>query len=201
MNTFHSKTDRLDLNLLKVFEAAWRERHLGRAAHSLHLTPSAVSHALRRLREHLGDPLFVRDGRRMLPTPACQRLAPPLLESLSQLREALQNLERFEPAHSRQTFLLGMPYAIEAMLRVRDRYQALQASDASSSGSRLEQAVKDGGLTAREREVLELLLLGRSHGDIAQVLGISERTSKFHQGNLLAKLGAESRLDLMRLLR
>ena len=116
MNTIHSKTDRVDLNLLKVFEAAWRERHLGRAAHSLHLTPSAVSHALRRLREHLGDPLFVRDGRRMLPTPACQRLAPPLLESLSQLREALQNLERFEPAHSRQTFLLGMPYAIEAML-------------------------------------------------------------------------------------
>ena len=90
---------------------------------------------------------------------------------------------------------------VEAMLRVRDRYQALQATDATSSGSRLEQAVKDGGLTAREREVLELLLLGRSHGDIAQVLGISERTSKFHQGNLLAKLGAESRLDLMRLLR
>lgn len=87
---------------------------------------------------------------------------------------------------------------VDAMLRVRDRYLSLRTSDPVS---RLDHAVKDGGLTAREREVLELLLLGRSHGDIAQVLGISERTSKFHQGNLLAKLGAESRLDLMRLLR
>lgn len=91
---------------------------------------------------------------------------------------------------------------VEAMLRVRDRYLALHGNDAPPAPpSRLEQAVRDGGLTAREREVLELLLLGRSHGDIAQVLGISERTSKFHQSNLLAKLGAESRLDLMRLLR
>ena len=49
--------------------------------------------------------------------------------------------------------------------------------------------------------MLELITLGRSHGDIATALGISERTSKFHLGNLLTKLGAESRNDLMRLLR
>jgi DNA-binding CsgD family transcriptional regulator len=55
------------------------------------------------------------------------------------------------------------------------------------------------GLTEREREVLELVLLGRSHQDIATALGISERTSKFHHANLLAKLGAESRIDLLRL--
>lgn len=116
MNIIHAKTEQLDLNLLKVFEAAYREQHLGRAAQSLHLTPSAVSHALRRLREQLGDPLFVRDGRRMLPTPACQRLAPPLLETLAHLRQLLQQLEHFEPAQARQAFQIGMPYAIEAML-------------------------------------------------------------------------------------
>ncbi len=135
MNTIHPKTDQLDLNLLKVFEAAYREQHLGRAAQSLHLTPSAVSHALRRLRTHLGDPLFVRDGRRMLPTPACQRLAPPLLDALSQLRGLLQQLDRFEPGKSRQAFTIGMPHAIEAMLlpaiHARLREQAPLATLAS----------------------------------------------------------------------
>ena len=116
MNLIHARTEQLDLNLLKVFEAAYREQHLGRAAQSLRLTPSAVSHALRRLRLQLGDPLFVRDGRRMLPTPACQRLAPPLLEALAQLRQLLQQRERFDPGQARQAFHVGMPYAIEAML-------------------------------------------------------------------------------------
>lgn len=116
MNTIHAKAGQFDLNLLKVFEAAYREQHLGRAAQSLHLTPSAVSHALRRLRDQLGDALFVRDGRRMLPTPACLRLAPPLLDTLAQLRLLLQQQERFDPAQARQAFHIGMPYSIEAML-------------------------------------------------------------------------------------
>ena len=55
------------------------------------------------------------------------------------------------------------------------------------------------GLSEREVEVLNLLLLGRAHGDIATALEISERTSRFHQGNILRKLGAESRFDLQRL--
>ncbi|MBH8716840.1 LysR family transcriptional regulator, partial [Pseudomonas aeruginosa] len=54
---------RLDLNLFRVFEVVYRERNLTRAAALLHLSQSAVSHALARLREQLGDPLFVRQGR------------------------------------------------------------------------------------------------------------------------------------------
>lgn len=55
-------------------------------------------------------------------------------------------------------------------------------------------------LTAREREVLELRLLGRSLGDIGVGLGIQERTAKFHTRNALRKLGAESTQDLLRIL-
>ena len=55
-------------------------------------------------------------------------------------------------------------------------------------------------LTERERHVFELLLLGRALGDIARVEGITVRTTKYHQQNLLRKLGAESRTDLFRLL-
>lgn len=53
--------EKLDLNLLKVFEALWQQRNMTHAAESLHITPSAVSHAMRRFREILGDPLFARE--------------------------------------------------------------------------------------------------------------------------------------------
>jgi DNA-binding NarL/FixJ family response regulator len=86
---------------------------------------------------------------------------------------------------------------VRSMLRVRQNYMQLQTSPGTPS--RRDYLVEQARLTEREREVLDLLLLGRTHEDIAELLGISERTSKFHQTNLLAKLGAESRLDLMRL--
>ncbi|MCA6215795.1 LysR family transcriptional regulator [Ideonella sp. B7] len=106
----------MDLNLLHVFEAVYREQHLTRAADVLALTPSAVSHALRRLREQLGDALFVRDGKLMRPTPTCQRLAPALLDQLARLRQLIQAWGQFDPALTRQCFRIGMPDPVELML-------------------------------------------------------------------------------------
>lgn len=54
------------------------------------------------------------------------------------------------------------------------------------------------GLSTREREVLDLVLLGRSLSEVGTALGITPRTAKFHLSNVLAKLGAESRADLVR---
>jgi PAS domain S-box-containing protein len=56
------------------------------------------------------------------------------------------------------------------------------------------------GLSEREREVLDHLVLGLSVEDIGKALGIAPRTAKFHQANVLAKLGVASRLELLRLL-
>jgi DNA-binding CsgD family transcriptional regulator len=56
-----------------------------------------------------------------------------------------------------------------------------------------------GKLTARERDVLDYMLMGRSLEDIASLLAIGRRTAKFHQSNVLEKLGADSRVDLIRL--
>jgi DNA-binding CsgD family transcriptional regulator len=56
-----------------------------------------------------------------------------------------------------------------------------------------------GGLSARERDVLEHLLMGRSIAEMAVLLQITPRTVKFHQANVLEKLGVESRSDLLRL--
>jgi DNA-binding transcriptional LysR family regulator len=104
---------KLDLNLLKVFESIYQEQNMSRTAELLHITPSAVSHALRRLRDCLDDPLFQRNSNRMLPTPACQRMAPLIIDNLSRLRQILQHWGEFQPATSQHHFRIGMHYALE----------------------------------------------------------------------------------------
>lgn len=84
---------------------------------------------------------------------------------------------------------------VRAMLRVRHQY----ISGDELLRVRRAEKIRAAELTAREVEVLDLVLMGRAHEDIAVALGISERTSKFHQANILRKLGAESRYDLLRL--
>jgi DNA-binding response OmpR family regulator len=89
-----------------------------------------------------------------------------------------------------------------AMLRVRGHYTALAERPGDPETllrARRDRLIAEARLTGREIEVLDLLLLGRAHEDIALLLTISERTSRFHQSNLLRKLGAESRFDLVRL--
>lgn len=108
-----TKIQHLDLNLLKVFESIYQEQNMSRAADVLHITPSAVSHALKRLREYLGDPLFQRSNNRMLPTPACQRMAPQIIDNLTRLRQILQHWGEFQPCNSRHHFRLGIHYALE----------------------------------------------------------------------------------------
>jgi DNA-binding transcriptional LysR family regulator len=108
-----TKVQQLDLNLLKVFESIYQEQNMSRAAEVLHITPSAVSHALKRLREYLGDPLFQRSNNCMLPTPACQRMAPLIIDNLTRLRQILQHWGEFQPHSSQHHFRLGIHYALE----------------------------------------------------------------------------------------
>lgn len=64
---------------------------------------------------------------------------------------------------------------------------------------RIEQIVQQYALSPREREVFEMLLYGFTADEIGSKLGVSTRTAKFHQTNVLQKLDADSRLDLFRL--
>lgn len=65
---------------------------------------------------------------------------------------------------------------------------------------RLDSLAAQAGLTDREREVFQLLILGRNTNEIGTVLGITPRTAKFHQQRVLEKIGADSRVDILRLL-
>ena len=82
----------LDLNLLRVFDTLFEMRSVTRAAGKLGLTQSAVSHALRRLRDALDDPVFVRAPGGLQPTARAIEIAPGVREGLAQLRGALNRL-------------------------------------------------------------------------------------------------------------
>lgn len=103
----------LDLNLLKVFDVVMSERSLTRAAEQLALTQPAVSNALRRLREALGDELLVRKGRALEATPRAEVLWPAVRGFLQQLQASLAPPD-FDPASATSTFVLTMADATAA---------------------------------------------------------------------------------------
>ncbi|WP_170929364.1 MULTISPECIES: LysR family transcriptional regulator [unclassified Pseudomonas] len=98
---------RIDLNLLVILDALLGEQHVTRAAERLHLSQPAVSHALARLRDLLGDPLLVRAGSGLAPTARALELAAPLAETLAQVQSLLAP-NTFDPASARRTFRLAM---------------------------------------------------------------------------------------------
>ncbi|WP_396434355.1 LysR family transcriptional regulator [Limnohabitans sp.] len=105
----------LDLNLLRVFDEVMAERSLTRAAHNLALTQPAVSNALRRLRETLGDELVRRHGHGIEPTPRALVLWPSVREALRQLQAAIVP-SHFEAQQASSIFVLAMADATAAEL-------------------------------------------------------------------------------------
>jgi len=97
---------RMDLNLLKVFDAVYDERNLVLAGKRLNLTQSAVSHALGRLRELVGDELFMRTGKGMVPTGRAAAMAPALRDALRRIETTL-GVEPFAPAESTRRFVIA----------------------------------------------------------------------------------------------
>lgn len=98
----------VDLNLLPVLDALLRQRSVTLAARELDMSQSAVSTALGRLREALGDPLFVRTGRGMLPTPRASQLAEPVETILDKVRDEVLSARGFVPSESERAFTLGL---------------------------------------------------------------------------------------------
>lgn len=97
----------LDLNLVLVLHAVLGEGSVARAADRLHVTPSAVSNALARLRTALGDPLVIRRGRGIVPTPRAQELAPAIASAIEEIEGALSGTP-FDPLRCTRTFTLAV---------------------------------------------------------------------------------------------
>ncbi|MBI5717994.1 MAG: LysR family transcriptional regulator [Burkholderiales bacterium] len=105
----------LDLNLLRVFDAVMAEGSLTRAGAALAMTQPAVSHALRRLRESLGDDLFTRTTHGVRPTPAAEALWPQVRSALALLRQAIAPAA-FDAQRDAVLFRLAMADATAALL-------------------------------------------------------------------------------------
>lgn len=162
----------LDLNLLKVLQALSEERSVTRAGERLGLTQSAVSHALARLRDSLGDELFIRTAEGMRPTPWVEEAAPRISQALGLLQRALAPAE-FDPAITDRRFQLGLtPYlstlfapALTALFRERAPHAELS-------------------LRHQEPSISEALDTGRldlALGSFGQVADRFERRSLFHE--------------------
>lgn len=114
MRKFDIRT--IDLNLLHVFIVLWDTRSVSRASEALAITQPAVSHALKRLRERLGDPLFVASRSGLVATPRAVALELPVREALDRIRSALEAAPTFEPSSAQREFRIGMLDLVEYWL-------------------------------------------------------------------------------------
>lgn len=145
----------VDLNLLPVFEAAYEERSLSRAATRLAMTQPAVSHALNRLRAVFEDDLFVRQARGVVPTPAADRIYAQLRDALASVRDSVTESRGFDPATSHRSFFVAIPHPLGPLMAVDLRHRLARKAPGLqvefSTRSRpieLEQGLHDGRFDA-----------------------------------------------------
>lgn len=144
----------IDLNRLLVLDAVLRERSVTRAAAMLHVTPSAISNALARLRATFEDPLLVRSGRGLVLTPRATSLAPQLAEAVAAMARVVEEQTNFEPAHSTRTFTLACSDAeqISEVPRIAVAF-ARKLPNASLRVLSVDQLESRGGLAGGEVDV------------------------------------------------
>jgi DNA-binding transcriptional LysR family regulator len=141
---------RIDLNLVVAFDALAREGNVTRAAERVGVTQSAMSHALRRLRDLLGDPLLVRGQAGMLLTPRAEALRVPLRSGLITLGRALSRPEVFEPESARRAFRLASPDLFDVLVlprlleRMRQEAPGVDLVIVSTEGRRLADSLETG---------------------------------------------------------
>ena len=110
------RLNRIDLNLMTVFDVVYAERNLTRAAEVLHITQPAVSNALTRLRATFDDPLFVRTAAGMIPTPVARNVVSRVRKALQLIESCVEPQTGFNPASSEQTLLCSFSGLAEVLL-------------------------------------------------------------------------------------
>jgi DNA-binding transcriptional LysR family regulator len=139
------RLDNFDLNLLVAFEILLEERSVTRAAKRLNVTQSAMSAALKRLRESLQDELLVLHGKKMIPTQHALTLAPEVSAELVRLKSLIATSTRFNPATSRRRFRINASDYITTVLLV----PLVEALQEEAPGIILDLSLPDGESTSR----------------------------------------------------
>ncbi len=140
----------IDLNLLVIFQQLLQERRVSAVANNLGLSQPTVSNALNRLRQQLGDELFLRTSRGMEPTAFAMQLAEPISYALSAIHETLNQRTRFEPANSERKFIVGMNdigeiYFLPKLMKIlADIAPDISLSTIRTTGANLAEAMEAG---------------------------------------------------------
>lgn len=164
------RLDQFDLNLLIALDVLIEERSVTRAADRLNLTQSAMSAALKRLREAFSDPILVQHGKRMVPTPGALSLAPHVSAALLNLRGILASGMHFEPAQSRRRFrIVASDYITTVLIG-----PALRALQSEAPGVQVE-------ITLPRSDILEML----DDGEIDLLISPEEFLSPVHPRELV----------------
>ncbi len=115
---------RVDLNLLVVFESLMETRSVTLTADRIGRTQSAVSHALARLREQLDDPVLVRVGGKMHPSPFAEAIIEDVRAILRSIRRVIAPRSLFDPGQSDRVFRIAMPTLTKVIAEVSARVEA-----------------------------------------------------------------------------
>ena|SRR6187399_979702 len=159
--------DGLDLNLLVVLDALISEKSVTRAGERIHLSQSATSGALLRLREYFKDDLLVLVGRKMVLTPLAEELAQPLRQLLQQAEVVIRRTPAFSPESSERRFRIVMSDYVAIVLMGR----ALPEIQRQAPGITL--------------QILPLRMGALEHGDVDLVILPKQILAHDHPSELL----------------
>lgn len=151
----------LDLNLLVALDALLTERSITEAGRRLHITQSAMSGSLARLREYFGDELLVQIGRKMVPTPLAETLAEPVREILLKVKATVETKPGFDPATSTRRFSLMMSDYVSTVL-INEVLQHIERTAPHVSFEIVSNDMTSPG-EALEHGDIDLLIMPRDH--------------------------------------
>lgn len=141
----------LDLNLLIIFEAIYTSENVSHAAKKLGVSQPTISNSLARLRETLEDPLFIRAGRGVAPTPKAVQMIGPIREALQMIAEGVENDNDFDPKTSKRHFRVAMLDPVEAIImpQIIHQFQDYKSTSIEAyglAGIHLVDGLNDGSL-------------------------------------------------------
>jgi DNA-binding transcriptional LysR family regulator len=177
----------LDLNLLVALDALLTERSITGAAKRLHLSQSATSGILARLREYFDDELLVQVGRKMMPSPLAMDLIGRVRHVLHTVNSTIVTRNNFEPGTSHRHFRIGASDFVKTVLMTRVvRFVAREAPSVSIEFC----SVSDDPIEQLEQGDLDLVvlpeyLLSSEHSKLT--LFESRHTCLVWSGNHLVK--------------
>ncbi len=190
MTLDYASLRQLDLNLLLAFDLLVEEASVTQAAEKLNMSQSAMSHALKRLRTVLNDPILIRTSQRQMEvTPYAREISPQVRQVLTDIQETLLATESFNPATAQEVFRIATSDYVEATLGATLLQQLMH--EAPNIQVRISGLEKEAALAALDNDKIDLLIgsgLDLKHWHVQESLYQEEFVCVVQSDSSLAEL-------------